>query len=129
VTLAGLLASREWERRAVATGHVTWLVEQITLCNVLLGYVPKDRKDPLIQWVEQHFSTHKFVAFHRSPRIYDAFAPAKPSRHHASPMKPTPKHGGARSTPTTASEWLCRSPSLTIHNARFADLVPMPAGN
>ncbi|MFE5108710.1 TnsA-like heteromeric transposase endonuclease subunit [Streptomyces sp. NPDC056663] len=75
VTLAGLLASREWERRAVATGHVTWLVEQITVRNILLGYVPKDRKDPLIQWVEQHFSTHKFVAFHRSPRIYDAFFP------------------------------------------------------
>ncbi|RPE45558.1 hypothetical protein EDD90_8841 [Streptomyces sp. Ag109_O5-1] len=62
-------------RRAVATGHVTWLVEQITVRNILLGYVPKDRKDPLIQWVEQHFSTHKFVAFHRSPRIYDAFFP------------------------------------------------------
>lgn len=75
VTLAGLLAGREWERRAVATGHVTWLVEQITARNILLGYVPKDRKDPLIQWVEQHFSTHKFVAFHRSPRIYDAFFP------------------------------------------------------
>ncbi|MFE9995506.1 TniQ family protein [Streptomyces avermitilis] len=75
VTLAGLLAGREWERRAVATGHVTWLVEQITVRNILLGYVPKDRKDPLIQWVEQHFSTHKFVAFHRSPRVYDAFFP------------------------------------------------------
>ncbi len=75
VTLAGLLAGREWERCAVATGHVTWLVEQITVRNILLGYVPKDRKDPLIQWAEQHFSSHKFVAFHRSPRIYDAFFP------------------------------------------------------
>jgi hypothetical protein len=75
VALAGLLAGREWERRAVATGHVTWLVEQITVRNILLGYVPKERTDPLIQWVERHFSTHKFVAFHRSPRIYDAFFP------------------------------------------------------
>ncbi|MFF7052549.1 TniQ family protein [Streptomyces griseorubiginosus] len=75
VTLAGLLASRAWEHRAVATGHVTWLVGQITVRNILLGYVPKERTDPLIQWVEQHFSTHRFVAFHRSPRIYDAFFP------------------------------------------------------
>ncbi|MET7361968.1 TniQ family protein [Streptomyces sp. NPDC005562] len=75
VTLAGLLAGREWERRAVATGHVAWLVEQITDRNILLGYVPKERTDPLIQWVERHFSTHKFVAFHRSPTIYDAFFP------------------------------------------------------
>lgn len=67
VTLAGLLAGREWERRAVATGHITWLVEQITVRNILLGYVPKDRKDPLIQWVEQHFSTHKFVQVRRLP--------------------------------------------------------------
>ncbi|MFJ1550052.1 hypothetical protein [Streptomyces sp. NPDC088246] len=27
VTLAGLLAGQEWEHRAVATGHVTWLAE------------------------------------------------------------------------------------------------------
>ncbi|WP_217554594.1 hypothetical protein [Streptomyces sp. GbtcB6] len=32
-TLAGLLASRKWEQHAVATGHVTWLVEQITAGN------------------------------------------------------------------------------------------------
>ncbi|WP_225889073.1 TnsA-like heteromeric transposase endonuclease subunit [Streptomyces resistomycificus] len=30
VALTGLLAGREWERRAVATGHVTWLIEQVT---------------------------------------------------------------------------------------------------
>ncbi len=60
------------ERRVLATGHVAWLVEQITVRNILPGYAPKD---PLIQWVEQHFSTHKFVAFYRSPRIYDAFFP------------------------------------------------------
>jgi len=59
VALAGLRAGREWERRTVATGHVTWLIEQVTVRDILLGYVPKDRKDPLIQWVEQHFSTHK----------------------------------------------------------------------
>lgn len=75
VALTGLLAGREWERRAVATGHVTWLVEQITVRGILLGYVPKDRTDPLIQWVEQYFSLHKFAAFHRSRRIYDAFFP------------------------------------------------------
>ncbi|MFD8219708.1 hypothetical protein ACFV2U_39995, partial [Streptomyces sp. NPDC059697] len=73
------------QRRAVATGHVTWLVEQVTARNVLLGYVPKDRKDPLIQWIERYFSIHKFAAFHRSRRIYDAFFPREtipPSRHH-----------------------------------------------
>lgn len=75
VRLAGLLAGREWERRAVGCGHVAWLIEQITVRNILLGYVPKERTDPLIQWVERHFSTHKFVAFHRSPMIYDAFFP------------------------------------------------------
>ncbi|MFD4572407.1 TniQ family protein [Streptomyces sp. NPDC058417] len=75
VALAGLLAGREWEHRAVSTGHVSWLVEQITVRGILLGYVPQDRKDPLIQWVERHFSTHKFVAFHPSRMIYDAFFP------------------------------------------------------
>ncbi|MFK4101659.1 hypothetical protein ACI2L1_16570 [Streptomyces sp. NPDC019531] len=75
VTLAGLLAGREWEHRAIVSGHVAWLVEQITVRNVLLGYVPREREDPLIQWVEQHSATHKFVAFHLSPRVYDAFFP------------------------------------------------------
>ncbi|WP_282704014.1 TniQ family protein [Streptomyces sp. CC219B] len=85
VALTGLLAGREWERRAVATGHVTWLIKQITLRGILLGYVPKERQDPLIQWVEQHFSLHKFAAFHRSRRVYDAFFPREtipPSRRH-----------------------------------------------
>ena len=84
VALTGLLAGEQWERRAVATGHVAWLIEQITVRGILLGYVPEDRKDPLIQWVEQHFSLHKFAAFHRSRGIYDAFFPREtiaPSRH------------------------------------------------
>jgi hypothetical protein len=50
-------------------------VEQITVRNILLGYVPKDHKDPLIQWVENHSCTHKFVTFHPSRTIYDAFFP------------------------------------------------------
>lgn len=81
VTLAGLLAGREWERRAVATGHITWLVEQITVRNILLGYVPKDRKDPLIQWVEQHFSTHKFVQVRRLPPKPEGPRRVLPSRN------------------------------------------------
>ncbi|GHE69986.1 hypothetical protein [Streptomyces capitiformicae] len=55
-------------------------MEQITVRNILLGYVPKDHKDhkdPLIQWVENHFCTHKFVAFHPSRTIYDAFFPCE----------------------------------------------------
>ncbi|MFF3334980.1 TniQ family protein [Streptomyces sp. NPDC002888] len=75
VALTGLLAGQQWERHAVSTGHVIWLVEQITARNILLGYVPKERSDPLIQWVEQYFSLHKFIAFHRSKRIDDAFFP------------------------------------------------------
>lgn len=75
VALTGLLAAQEWEYHAVSTGHITWLVEQITARNILLGYVPKERTDPLIQWVERYFSIHKFVAFHRSRRIDDAFFP------------------------------------------------------
>lgn len=75
VALAGLLAGREWERHAAATGHVSWLVEQITVRDILLGYAPQDREDPLIQWVERHFSTHKFIAFHSSRMIYDTFFP------------------------------------------------------
>jgi hypothetical protein len=75
VALTGLLASQEWERHAVSTGHVAWLVEQITDRNILIGYIPKERTDPLIQSVEQYFSLHRFIAFHRSRRIDDAFFP------------------------------------------------------
>ncbi|WP_328623502.1 hypothetical protein [Streptomyces sp. NBC_00354] len=80
VALTGLLAGQEWEHRTVVTGDITWLVQQITDRGILLGYIPKDREDPLIQWVEQRFSLHKFAAFHRSRRIYDAFFPLETIR-------------------------------------------------
>ncbi|MEU6680097.1 TniQ family protein [Streptomyces sp. NPDC046925] len=75
VALTGLLAGREWERHTRSTGHILWLVEQITIRGILIGYAPKEQNDPLIRWVEEHFSLHKFVAFHRSQSIYDAFFP------------------------------------------------------
>lgn len=64
IDLAGLLASPEWERRAFATGSTIWLIKQVTLRGILIGYLPKDRQDPLVTWVEQHVSFHKFAAIH-----------------------------------------------------------------
>ncbi|WP_128382203.1 hypothetical protein [Streptomyces cavernae] len=91
MALTGLLAGQEWERRTVASGHISWLVEQITARGILLGYTPKNRNDPLIQWVEHYFSIHKFVAFHRSWRIYDAFFPREVVASASQPGKPPPE--------------------------------------
>ncbi|GAA2226605.1 hypothetical protein GCM10010430_02160 [Kitasatospora cystarginea] len=64
VTLTGLLACPTWEQRAMQSGDIDWLIREITMRDVLIGYVPHDKTDPLIDWVTKRFATHKFVARH-----------------------------------------------------------------
>ncbi|MER7828477.1 TniQ family protein [Streptomyces sp. NPDC096097] len=84
VTLTGLLANREWVRRARRSGHVGWLAGEVTRRGILVGYRP-EKADPLFQWVETHLLHHKFMDFY-GYRSYGVFFPEETVR-----MPPRPR--------------------------------------
>ncbi|GAA1110776.1 TniQ family protein [Streptomyces javensis] len=72
VRLSGLLASDHWERVALRKGGLASFLDEVSHRNILGGYEPEDRSDPLLKWVRDrvgnynmalHFNRWEILAF------------------------------------------------------------------
>ena len=96
ITLTGLMASSCWERNTAQTSTILYLVEEVTYRDILLGYFPKDRTDPLVKWTDRYVSAHKFAASSGRWSVFSTLFPEET-------VLPSPRAGAKRKRQTIRS--------------------------